>query len=117
MALFSLEDYMDFDTIGVITATSWEAALDPDFTQIIDSSYEDKINIREWYTKLPVIGNTNGSCYSDLSNVYGRVKIHIDDVTSPWYELAPLNQNDQVIKVRELNRDITIYDALADNFN
>jgi len=117
MALFKLNDFIDYHTHGSITEISWQVALDSGFTQIIEESIKDHVNVREWYSMLPVIGATDGSCYADLSNVYARVKIHIGLVDSDWFDMVPLNQNNQIIFVTELNNTTTTYDALADNFN
>ena len=117
MAAFRLKDYIDFDTDGYITSVSWQAALDPAYTQIIDESLHDPINKLEWVSTLPVIGSTTGECYADLNNVYARVKIHMTGADSPWYEMIPKNQNDQTITYHELNGTTTVYNTIVDNIN
>jgi len=117
MALFKLNDFIDYSTYGVITDVSWQVALDSGFTQVIEESLNDSVNIREWYSMLPVIGATDGSCYADLDNVYARVKINVGGAVSNWFNLIPLNQNDQTIYVTELNNSTSIYNSITDNFN
>ena len=117
MAILKINDYIDFDTDGEIISVSWQVALDPNYTQIIDQSLEDKVNKREWITKLPVIGATDGSCYADLDAVYSRVKIHMNGAVSPWFEITPLNQNDQSITYNELDGTRTTYNTITDNIS
>ena len=117
MAVFKLIDYIDFDTDHEILSVSWQAAIDPAYVNIIDQSLNDNINKLEWYSMLPVIGATDGSCYADLTNVYSRVMIHMRGADSPWCDMAPLNQNDQTIKYKELDGTVTTYNTIIDNIN
>ena len=97
MAMLYITDYMDFATKGYHNASSWEVALDPDFNNIIDSSYEDKVNVKSWNTPLPRI-NASGF-YKDIDHLYARVKVHIFNSVSPWFDISDqLNQNKQVVK-------------------
>jgi len=115
MAMLSIIDYIDINCKGYHNATSWQVALDPDFTQIIDESIEDKVNVQTWHTMLPKIDG-NGY-YADLDNLYARAKVHIDNSVSDWFVMEPKNQNKQKIIVTELDGTLTEYDSIEDNFN
>ena len=117
MAVFKLIDYIDFDTDHEILSVSWQAATDPAYVNIIDQSLNDTVNKLEWHSMLPVINATDGSCYADLNNVYSRVMIHMRGADSPWYDMVPLNQNDQTIKYKELGGTVTTYNTIIDNIN
>ena len=100
MAMFYIDDYIDFGTKGYHSATSWQVALDPNFTKIVDESIEDKINVKEWNSPLPKI-DANGY-YKDLDNLYVRVKVHIFNSVSPWFVIKePINQNNQIVNYTE----------------
>jgi len=115
MALLRIIDLIDINTKGFHNATSWQFALDPDFTQIIDESLKDTVNVKEWHSMLPKI--TGDGYYADLDKLYARAKVWIDDNVSEWLEFTPLNQNDQTIIVTELDGSISTYDSLSDGFN
>lgn len=109
MAVFTIDK---FDTIGtdrLVDATSWEAASDPDFTNIIDHRYfkratRDDPDIFTWVTPLL---DPSGIPYADLDTVFCRMKIHAGDTCSQnWYNVGPANQNDQIVEYR---RDGVIY--------
>lgn len=116
MAHFSLNDFIDINTKTFHDATSWQVALDQEFTQIIDQSLHDTVNLYIWVSMLPMIG-VPGQYYADLDNLYARVKVHIGDEESPWYNMPPKNQNDQTILVTELDGTTTTYNSILDKFN
>jgi hypothetical protein len=99
MAKITITDIIDVGTGSYHNATSWQVALDPEFTQIIDQSLNDKVNVKEWHSMLPKI-NDNGY-YADLDLLYARVKVHIDSYESPWYVLRPKSQNIQNVTITE----------------
>lgn len=103
MAKLTILDVLDVGTGGFHNATSWQVALDPDFTQIIDESLKDTVNVTEWHSMLP---NIEGSgYYADLDNLYARVKAHVDDYESPWFVLTPKSQNIQNVIITEKGKE------------
>lgn len=96
MATLYVDDYIDVGTKGYPTKCSWEVARDANFTDIIDSSYNDTVNVLTWNTPLP---DGNGWFYSDLVNLYSRVKVFIDNTESPWFVLPVKNQQSQTIEI------------------
>jgi len=115
MATLRINDYFDLGTKGYHNASSWQVALDPEFTQIIDESLNDTVNVKEWKTMLPMIGG--GGYYADLDNLYGRVKVHIDNTVSDWFVLAPKNQNDQTVIYTEGDVTVKTVNSLDINLN
>jgi len=115
MAMLRVNDMIDINTKGFHNASSFQVALDPEFTQIIDETIKDTIHVKEWHSMLPKI-NEDGY-YADLDNLYARVKVWVDDNESSWFVTEPKNQNKQKIIVTELDGSITEYDSILDNFN
>jgi len=113
--LLRLIDFIDMNTKGFHTATSWEVALDENFTQIIDSSYQDTVNLDKWITPLPEINGN--SFYADLDIVYARIKVWIDNNESEWYTLIPKTQNYQPVKMRDADGTITETTSTELNMN
>jgi oligoendopeptidase F len=111
MAKFRVGEYLDILTNGYHNATTWEAALDPEFTQIIDKVEESKEFLKEWVTPLPTLEDPN-KFYKDLENVYVRVKIHIDNTESNWVVLNSLNQREQLVLIVGLDGEITETNSL-----
>lgn len=100
MACIKVNDYIDLGTGGVHNATSYQVALDPEFTQIIDQSLKDTEHVKEWHSMLPMIDRP-GNYYADLSALYARIKVHVDDNESPWFVLEPKDQNKQNVTITE----------------
>lgn len=99
MATIKLHDYIDYGTGGYLTAVSYQFALDVNFTKIIDESLHDTVNLTEWTSMLPKIGEAG--YYADLDKLYARVKVHVDEYSSPWFILTPQNQNIQDVVITE----------------
>lgn len=114
MALVRYKDYIDIGSGGPVDAVSYQVALDENFTQIIDQSLHDTVNLDHWYTMLPKIGVAN-EYYADESKLWARVKIHVDTFESPWFVIGPKDQNKQdVIITEEGKPDIhTTSDAIG----
>ena len=108
MAQLELKDFIDINTGLFISATSWQVSLDSNFTQIIDESLADEINIYEWNTKLPKIDESG--FYADLDNLYARVKVHIGETVSEWFVMEPKSQNQQTIVVNDTDGSTTVYE-------
>lgn len=115
MALFTIKNYYDFLTKGYHNATTWEVALDPEFTQIIDRTVKDTTNVKYWHSMLPKITGTG--YYADLDKVYARCKVFIDDDESDWFIVEPVNQNDQIITYTEDGKEDIIVNSLEIGMN
>jgi len=105
MAKIVINDYIDVGTGGFHNATSWQIAKDPDFNKVIDESLHDTTNVKEWHSMLPKLEedkvNGESNYYADLTELYARVKIHVDEHESPWFNVGPKNQNIQDIIITE----------------
>ena len=116
MAMLSIDDYFDFGTNTVHNASSWQFALDSNFEHIIDETLEDKVNVKTWKSKLPRLYGEPGY-YKDLSKLYARVKVHIDNTVSPWYTIPVSNQNDQEVIVTQEDGSQSTYNSLEIGLN
>ena len=110
MAMLYIGDYIDFATKGYHNASSWQVALDPEFTKIIDESLEDKINVESWNTPLPKIGADG--YYKNMDQLFARVKVHIFNSVSPWFVIhEPINQNEQEVEYTYPDGTVKHYDS------
>lgn len=117
MARFKFEDYYDLGTKGYPTAGTWEASLNPEFTDIIASVYKDAKSRSVWVTPLEYVENGVTKAHSDLENIYVRCKLWIDDDVSDWFYLDPTNQNDQTVVYTENKEIIKTVNSLEAGFN
>ena len=110
MAIFTIDDYISFGTKGYHNATTWEVATDENFENIIDRSYKDRVNVTVWHSPLP---KPDGSgYYADLSTVYCRAKIWIDDVeANDWFYMKVQNQNEQKVIYTEDGKEDIVYES------
>lgn len=115
MATFRVDKYIDFLTKGYHDATTWQVALDPNFEHVIDESIHDKVNIKEWKSMLPKIGESGH--YADLDALYCRIKIHMLEDVSDWYVMEPKNQNNQTIEYTEEGQPTQYYNSLEIGLN
>lgn len=115
MARFKVDDYISLGTSSCPIASSWQVALDAEFTQIIDETLYDKHNVYEWNTPLPKI-NGDGY-YADLDKLYCRVKYHVLNGESDWYILPVGNQNDQEVILKQDGVEIERFNSLEAGFN
>ena len=113
MAAIKLLDFVDYGTGGYLTAVSYQFALDPEFTQIIDESLHDTVNLTEWTSMLPKIGLPG--YYADLDKLYARIKVHVDEYESEWYVLPPQNQNIQNVVITEEGKEPIFTTSIAIN--
>lgn len=97
MARIRVNDYIDIACKGYHNASTYQVALDPEFTQIIDETIEDKVNVEYWDTMLPKLDGTG--YYADLDQLYARVKVHIDNTVSPWFTCEPKTQRYQLVTI------------------
>lgn len=101
MAKLELLDHIDMATGGYHTATSYQFAKDPLFEKIIDESIHDTVNKKVWYSMLPRLEEDGIGYYNDLPMLYGRVRVHIDEYYSPWFEVEPRSQLDYPVTITE----------------
>lgn len=113
MAYMEILDYTDIGTGASHDATSWQFAKDPDFTQIIDESLNDTVNIKKWVSMLPKRPEDGDGYYKDLDMVYGRFKIHAGGYESRWFEAEPKSQNYQEVTITEEGQEDIITDSDA----
>lgn len=120
MASMSVEKYIDIGTGGTHHSSSWQFAKDPEFTKIIDQSLKDHINVKKWHSMLPKLpeDKTDPSAdeyYTDLDEIWGRVKIHVGETDSDWFVIGPRSQRLQRVLVtdntgdEELTEDEKVY--------
>lgn len=104
MANIEIEKYLTLGASTPLIATSYQVALDEDFTQIIDEIHESVEHKMYWNTPLPKIDG-NGF-YSDETQIYARVKLFLknDDGTlfapDDWYVLPMQSQVDYNLEHR-----------------
>lgn len=111
----NIYDYIDIGTNSFHNASSYQVALDKDFTKIIDESHKDKINVKSWKTPLKKIDGTG--YYSNLDELYARVKVWINDNESPWFEVKPVNQNECMLEITEDGKESIFIDAIKNKIN
>lgn len=85
------------------SATDWQIALDEDFTQIIDESLNDTVNLLEWHSPLPRLDDPT-KFYSDEDLIYARARVWFDYENSGWLILTD-NQNYQEVILTEDNEE------------
>lgn len=113
MARLKLNEYIDIGTIGIPMEVSWQVAVDSGFTNIIDESLNDTVNIFGWITPLcinPQDPPENRTYHKDLSTLYGRVRIdkimtsnngveEVADLNMDWFVMDFKSQLNPVINV------------------
>lgn len=107
-----ITDYISIGSDANHNASSYQVALDPLFTDIIDESIEDRVNVKEWHSMLP---NKNGGYYSNLDKIYARVKVWLDNDESPWYILPVVSQQDQNLIITENGKPDIHVNTITDN--
>lgn len=107
MAHYTINSIAEFLAINNHTHTDWQFALDAGFTNIIDESLLDAVNLLSYTTPLPKEG---GGFYSDEDIVYGRARAWFGNTHSPWYELSG-NQNFQTVKIVDEDGTVIITDS------
>ncbi len=117
MATIRIGDYMSIGTGYNITAVSYELSDDPNFTELLDFSYNDTINIYEWKSMVPKRDGTG--YHGDLDNLYARFKIHQGKTCSKWFYTKSKNQNDQLVIFTKGGKDniVETANSLEINFN
>jgi len=103
MASLKLEDFIDIGSGGPITAISYQFALDKEFTQIIDESIHDTVNLDIWHSPLPRMDGDG--FYNDLPELYGRIKIHSGEHESEWFVCAVGSQTDYPIDITDTTNE------------
>lgn len=75
------------------TSTSYQISKDINFTDIIDESIKDTVNLLEWNSPLE---DGMGGHYKDLPIMYARVKFHFGTDTNKDSEWIVLDSFDQI---------------------
>lgn len=105
MARLIVGEFIEVLTNGVVTAVDYQVAKDDKFEKIIDESLNDEVNLEYWDTPLPkreedkVEGESE--FYSDLEEIYARIRIHIDNTISNWLVIGPYSQTKQKVLITE----------------
>lgn len=103
MAKFIIHNIIKLGMRHKHTATDWQVALDKDFSQIIDQSINDKVNLLEWHSPLKRIDGQPG-LYSDEEKVYARFRTWFKNECSDWLVLTD-NQNYQEVIITQDGKD------------
>ena len=129
-----LKHYDDIGSGGPQVASSFEIALDPNFTQIIDATYFNKTALESWTSPLPKIGGPAGTYYGNLEKLYARGRVYAGVIPtdfalpnyatgkifySPWSEVAVGTQTFQEVVITEEGKpDVnTDSDKIGMHFN
>lgn len=95
MAKITIGKYLTLGADTPLVATSYQVALDKDFTQIVDEIHESEEYKLEWSTPLPKIDGIG--FYSD-EILYTRVRLFLRDskgnlyAPDDWYVLPVASQ-------------------------
>lgn len=79
-----LKHYDDVGSGGPQVAASFEIALDPDFTQIIDATYFDQDHLESWTSPLPKIDGPGGTYYTNLDKLYARGRVFAGQIPTDF---------------------------------
>lgn len=107
MANIIIEKYITLGNSTPLAATSYQIALDPDFTEIVDEIHMSEEFKLKWWSPLPKIDGTG--FYSDETSLYARVKLFLRDdngvlyAPGDWFVLDEANQ----VEWNEQHRTIT----------
>lgn len=84
MANIEIQKYLTLGNNTPLIATSYQVALDSDFTNIIDEIVESREFKLKWYTPL-LKNDGSGRCYGDEETLYARVKLFLEDDDGELY--------------------------------
>ena len=90
-----LKHYDDIGSGGPQVASSFEIALDPNFTQIIDATYFNKTALESWTSPLPKIGGPAGTYYGNLEKLYARGRVYAGVIPTDF--ALPNYVTDQIV--------------------
>ena len=91
MAYLRVDDWLVLGVNSPVTATDWQVATDEEFTDIIDESIEDTVNLFYWNTPLKI---SDRNYHSDTANLYARFRFHFgSDSVGEWLRLNDGHQN------------------------
>ena len=97
MASIEIKKYLTLGASTPLMATSYQVALDKDFTQIVDEIHKSEEHKLFWSTPLPR-RNGQGGFYGNETRLYARVKLFLKDdngvlfAPDDWYVLPVMSQ-------------------------
>ena len=98
MAKIVINNYLSLGASTPLVATSYQVALDANFTEIIDEIHQSEEFKLEWSTPLPK-RDGSGKFYSDEIALHARVKLFLrdenDELYAPddWFVLPVMSQS------------------------
>lgn len=107
MAHIKIQKYITLGNSSPLAATSYQIALDSEFTQIIDEIHMSEEFKLQWWSALPKIDGPG--FYSDETALYARVKLFLRDddgvlyAPGDWFVINEANQ----VEWNEQHRTIT----------
>lgn len=112
MAHVNIHDYVGIGLdFSEHVATSYQVAKDKDYKIIVDQSLSDVKNLTSWNTPLKMLPIDGDGYYADLCKLYTRVKLHIGNSVSIWYELPPITQRYQKVVITQRGKDDIVTDS------
>lgn len=96
MAKIEIKKYLSLGASTPLVATSYQIALDSNFTQIVDEIHQSEEYKLEWSSPLPKINGTG--FYSDETALYARIRLFLRDendilyAPDDWYVLPVMSQ-------------------------
>ena len=97
MARITIKKYLSLGADTPLVATSYQVALDSNFTEIIDEIHQSEEFKLEWFTPLPK-RDGSGKFYSDETELHARVRLFLRDENNElyapddWYILPIMSQ-------------------------
>lgn len=101
MAQFYLRDFVSYNNVSDVVATTWQISLDPEFKKVVDDTVFDTENILSWRSELKIFGERSSLGY-DIP-LYVRVKIYTNNGSetfeSDWFTAKekPHKDNEEVL--------------------
>lgn len=97
MAKIAIKNYLSLGASTPLVATSYQIALDSEFTEIIDEIHQSEEYKLEWSSPLPK-RDGSGEFYSDEVELHARIKLFLRDendvlyASDDWYVLPVMSQ-------------------------
>ena len=116
MANIEINKYLTLGASTPLIATSYQVALDKNFTQIIDEIHKSEEHKLFWSTPLPKI-NASGF-YGNETAIYARVRLFLKDdkgnlfAPDDWYVLPVMSQVDYSNKHKIFTGEVSESDLI-----